>query len=109
MATQGPVKVYILAGQSNMQGHAALRTLEYLSGKHRLERIINNILDNHQSPQIPYHLALQDLGINFEYDPESLSRIPSTGPMLFIANHPYGIADGMIVQHVANLTRGNYI
>ncbi len=27
---KGPVKVFILAGQSNMQGHAALRTLEYL-------------------------------------------------------------------------------
>ncbi len=27
---EGPVKVFILAGQSNMQGHAALRTLEYL-------------------------------------------------------------------------------
>lgn len=30
MANEGPVKVFILAGQSNMQGHAALRTLEYL-------------------------------------------------------------------------------
>lgn len=30
MAKKGPVKVFILAGQSNMQGHAALRTLEYL-------------------------------------------------------------------------------
>lgn len=29
-ATEGPVKVFVLAGQSNMQGHAALRTLEYL-------------------------------------------------------------------------------
>jgi alpha-galactosidase len=29
-AKQGPVKVFILAGQSNMQGHASLRTLEYL-------------------------------------------------------------------------------
>ncbi|MCH8215976.1 MAG: hypothetical protein IH892_04310 [Planctomycetes bacterium] len=29
-AKQGPLKVFILAGQSNMQGHAALRTLEYL-------------------------------------------------------------------------------
>lgn len=27
---KGPVKVFILAGQSNMQGQAALRTLEYL-------------------------------------------------------------------------------
>ena len=27
---EGPIKVFILAGQSNMQGHAALRTLEYL-------------------------------------------------------------------------------
>lgn len=30
MAEEGPVKVFVLAGQSNMQGHAALRTLEYL-------------------------------------------------------------------------------
>ena len=30
MAKDGPVKIFILAGQSNMQGHAALRTLEYL-------------------------------------------------------------------------------
>jgi len=29
-AKVGPVKVFVLAGQSNMQGHAALRTLEYL-------------------------------------------------------------------------------
>jgi len=30
MSKEGPVKVFILAGQSNMQGHATLRTLEYL-------------------------------------------------------------------------------
>jgi len=30
MAKEGPVKVFILAGQSNMQGQASLRTLEYL-------------------------------------------------------------------------------
>ncbi len=30
MVKEGPVKVFILAGQSNMQGHASLRTLEYL-------------------------------------------------------------------------------
>jgi len=30
MAKEGPLKVFILAGQSNMQGHASLRTLEYL-------------------------------------------------------------------------------
>lgn len=30
LAKEGPVKVFLLCGQSNMQGHAALRTLEYL-------------------------------------------------------------------------------
>lgn len=30
MEKEGPVQVYILCGQSNMQGHASLRTLEYL-------------------------------------------------------------------------------
>ncbi|MCH7823468.1 MAG: hypothetical protein IH849_01585, partial [Acidobacteria bacterium] len=30
MVEEGPVKVFILAGQSNMQGHAALGPVEYL-------------------------------------------------------------------------------
>jgi len=30
MAKEGPLKIFILAGQSNMQGHASLRTLENL-------------------------------------------------------------------------------
>ena len=29
-AKEGPVKVFILAGHSNMQGHASVRTIEYL-------------------------------------------------------------------------------
>ena len=37
---RGPLKVYILAGQSNMQGHAHIRTLGYL--KEILETQIGN-------------------------------------------------------------------
>ena len=29
-ASAGPLKIYLLVGQSNMQGHAAERTLEHL-------------------------------------------------------------------------------
>ena len=30
-AEEGPIQVFLLAGQSNMQGHASLRTVEYLA------------------------------------------------------------------------------
>src|SRR2546421_10199747 len=42
---KGPVKVFILAGQSNMQGQGALKTIDWL-GKHPTEGRLLNRLKN---------------------------------------------------------------
>jgi 1-acyl-sn-glycerol-3-phosphate acyltransferase len=39
--------------------------------------------------------ALEELGVNYEVRGEE--NIPSTGPLLFPFNHPYGILEGMVV------------
>lgn len=47
-----PLKVFILAGQSNMQGHAHIRTLEHLSMQPETEQMLGKILNSDGSPRV---------------------------------------------------------
>jgi putative hemolysin len=38
----------------------------------------------------------------------SLSSIPREGPLIAIANHPYGILDGLMMGHILSRTRGDF-
>lgn len=38
----------------------------------------------------------------------SLDNIPKTGPLVLIANHPYGILDGLMMGHILAQTRGDF-
>jgi putative hemolysin len=40
---------------------------------------------------------LEALGITWEAGPEEIERIPRTGPLLVVANHPFGLLDAAIL------------
>ena len=48
-----------------------------------------------------YGLSLNLLG-------GSLSNIPANGPLIVIANHPYGILDGLMMGHLLDRIRGDF-
>lgn len=52
--------------------------------------------------------VLQKLRIQPNFLGISDSEIPTTGPLIFVANHPFGVLDGMILCHLAERTRGTY-
>lgn len=40
---------------------------------------------------------LNELQISFEVDPEDLAGVPKTGPVVVVANHPFGLLEGAIL------------
>lgn len=66
---KGPVKVFILAGQSNMQGHGALKTLDWL-GKHPTQ---GGLLDRLKSKDGSYTVR-DDVWIYYPRDAKTLKK-----------------------------------
>ncbi len=51
-AKPGPLKVYILAGQSNMEGHAQVRTFDYLARDPRTAPILREMRNADGTPRV---------------------------------------------------------
>lgn len=84
-----------------MLQRALIRAIETLSGRRRFERLY------HAWRQAPrdasetlFSAGVGLLGVAAQVDAADLARIPSTGPLLVVANHPFGIADGLAIGHL---------
>ena len=49
--------------------------------------------------------AIRELGLRADTPAEELARIPSSGPLLVVSNHPYGIVDGLYIGHLIGSVR----
>ena len=82
-----------------------IEILEYATGRRRIERIYNEI----QAEDIPAHelwtRALEKLEVKMSYGPDQLNKIPKDGPLVLIANHPFGLVDGLMLGHLVAQVR----
>ncbi|MBX3013112.1 MAG: lysophospholipid acyltransferase family protein [Caldilineaceae bacterium] len=82
-----------------------IRSVERLSGRRRLERIYDTVLAQEAEQSRLWGAALRALRIHVDYDAKQLAQVPTEGPIILVANHPYGLLDGLIVCHFASLLR----
>lgn len=86
-----------------------IESVEYLTGRGHLERLYNeaHAIDGIQHEEL-WKTVLDKLELNLIYDEEKLNNIPSEGPVVMIANHPYGVVDGLIFGYLAALRRKKF-
>ena len=51
---------------------------------------------------------LRKLDIQMELLPEDLAKIPRKGPLLIVANHPFGGIDGLALGSLLSKVRPNF-
>ena len=86
-----------------------IRTIEWLTAKVTLLRLIRSFELSgapHGAPFWPK--AIRHMGIRIDTPAEEIARIPATGPLVVVANHPHGLVDGMVMAELVNRVRSDF-
>ena len=85
-----------------------ISTVERLFGRKQIETIYRQLKTEPFQVERFFSAAFQATGINCRYNAAKLKEVPADGPLVFVANHPFGIVDGMALCDMALKTRGNF-
>lgn len=86
-----------------------IRALEWATGKITLLRRIRKFERAGLVEGNPFWArALQAMGVDLLTPDEQIQRIPKTGPLVVVANHPHGLVDGVILAEMVGRNRTDY-
>jgi len=89
-------------------GRALIRVLENVTGRPALIRRAAGYQNEVAQGRDFWSVMVQRYGLSLDVTVGSLTDIPRTGPLILIANHPFGILDGLMMGHILSATRGDF-
>ncbi|MDB4197832.1 lysophospholipid acyltransferase family protein [Ascidiaceihabitans sp.] len=89
-------------------GRTVVRLLENTTGRLRLIKRAKGYEDEVAQGRDFWQVMVDRYGLSLDIVGGALSNIPSAGPVILIANHPYGILDGLMMGHILSQARGDF-
>jgi putative hemolysin len=86
----------------------SIRAIEVLTGQVRLKRLYDMYQAEMKGSVDFWEAAMRLLELSLDYDSAKLAKLPSTGPLVIVANHPFGLVDGILIGHLANRVRRDF-
>ena len=82
--------------------------IEYLSGQPRLQRLYDNHHRFGDPAESFWDAAVRCLRLTLDGDLRALAAVPRSEPLLVIANHPFGVVDGLVISHLIGRVRPDF-
>ena len=83
----------------------AVRTIEYLTGGRKLARLYRQHQQSSNDNETFWDAAVRLLKLDVDL---SGGTIPAEGPLVVVANHPFGIVDGIVISQVISRIRPDF-
>jgi putative hemolysin len=86
-----------------------IRLVEKATGQPKLKRMY---VHNQRFPRLGesfWQAAVRSLELDVRYDLDALAAVPRTGPVVFVANHPYGVLDGIVMAWLVSKVRSDFV
>lgn len=89
-------------------GRALIRLMENATGRLGLIRRAQGYEAEVAAGQDFWAVMCARYGLSLSVTAGALANIPRKGPLIVVANHPYGILDGLMMGHILSQTRGDF-
>ena len=86
----------------------AIRTIERLTGQPRLKRMYLENQRHRRLGETFWDAAVRQLELQVDCDEARLRALPAVGPVVVVANHPFGVLDGIVIGYLVGKVRPDF-
>ncbi len=84
---------------------ALIRAIEVMTGQMRLARLYRAWSRSPPPGETIFAAAVRLMNLRIDTDDDAWHRLPRQGGLLVVANHPFGVVDGLVIGHLATRLR----
>ena len=95
-------------GEMGPISNTLIRSIERFSGQPRIRKLYFDYVEEERPYASFWSDALDKLNIDIDLHRDAGATIPQTGPTLVVANHPYGVIDGLVLCALMAEVRSDY-
>ncbi len=85
-----------------------IQLIERISGQPELKRMYLEHQNHPRQGESFWQAAVRNLRLNIDVNEDALSEIPATGPVILVANHPFGVLDGLMICWLVARVRNDF-
>ena len=85
-----------------------IRAMEKVTGQPKIKKLYFDYVDDERPSELFWTDALERLNISYNLHNEATAQIPRTGRLLIVANHPFGVIDGLVLCSMLSKIRDDY-
>lgn len=85
-----------------------IRLIERITGQPYLKYLYEENRANPVPGEDFWDAAIRKLELKLSLNDEVLAQWPKTGPLVVVANHPFGVLDGLIICHIVSQVRKDF-